>query len=186
MEAVSLENPVLTAVRGLHNKRILTADGGRLVGALQEGHAASRVVLVVGDNVPGREHAIQSLAHELNGAFRDAEGMSSWLFLEEPEAGLADGYCLALGAYLGNLGNHVTAQCVMVVSHSRKLMSALTFSLQHTPHVLCLGDYQTGDKFQAWLEDERERTVDELLALTNAQGARWRHIEELIARNKAR
>jgi hypothetical protein len=61
-------------------------------------------------------------------------------------------------------------------------MCALTFHLQLTPHVVCLGRYESEDPFQAWLEDEREHTVEELLALTSVPGGRWSGLEKLLAR----
>lgn len=125
----------------------------------------------------------------IKGAFRTAEARSTptWVMLDEPDTGLADGYCAAMGTYLANFGNRLPlneCQGLAVVSHSRKLMSAMTFSLQLAPHVVCLADYQSDDILQAWLEDERERTVEELLALGDASLARWRVIEGIINRSK--
>jgi hypothetical protein len=127
----------------------------------------------------------------IKGALRTAEGRDTptWVMLDEPDTGLADGYCSAMGQYLANFGNRLPlnkCQGFLVVSHSRKLMSSMAFSLNQAPHVLCLAKYDALDVFQAWLEDERERTVEELLALADVSVNRWRQIEALISRNKAK
>jgi hypothetical protein len=188
MEAVPLDNPVLTALRGLLSEGVFTAKGVGLPCLLQEGHPESRVVLIVGDNPPHQGDVVQVLSSKLDAAFFSvAAGRSrpNWLMLDEPESELAESYCQALGIYLANVGNRLPledAPCLVVMSSSRKLMCAMTFSLAQTPHVLCLGSYESEDAFQAWLEDERERTVEELLALVDAPGGRRQGVAKLVER----
>lgn len=187
MNAVSPDNRVSDALRNIISGHTFTADGGGLTGTVQEGDPTSRVVLVVGDNTPHQGEVLHAIWSTLNAAYPPTEGpwKRSWLLLDEPDAGLAEGYCTALSTYLANVGNRLqgSQEGLIITSQSRKLMCALTFHLQLTPHLVCLGQYSSDDPFQAWLEDERERTEDELLALMNVPGGHWSGLEKLIQAN---
>lgn len=120
----------------------------------------------------------------LRGALRTVEGREtpSWLMLDEPDTGLAEGYCGALGTYLADFGNRMpvsNCQGFTVVTHSRRLVSSMLFSLQKKPHFLCFSDYAANDLMEAWLEDARDRTVEELLGLGETSINRFRQINRL-------
>jgi len=117
----------------------------------------------------------------LGSAFNTAENRETpcWLMLDEPDMGLADSYCAALGTYVANFGNRFAGtRCegLVVVTHSRKLVNSLLFSLEKKPHVLCLSSYEGPDQLQAWLEDERERTLEELTQIGTKSLALFRSI----------
>jgi hypothetical protein len=122
----------------------------------------------------------------IRGALGAAENRNSpcWVMLDEPDTGLADGYCAAMGTYLANFGNRVplnACQGMSVVTHSRKLVSSMLFTLEKTPHFLCFSDYKDQeDLLQAWLEDERDRSIDDLLALSGSSTALFRSIEKKL------
>lgn len=186
MEAVSFDHRVLAALRGVISGPLFSPDGRGLTGTLQEGDPCSRVVLVVGDNTPHQGEVLHVLWSKLNAEFPSTEGPArrNWLLLDEPDAGLAEGYGSALGIYLANFGNRLqgSAEGLIITSQSRKLMCALTFHLQLTPHLVCLGRYEAEDPFQAWLEDECERSVEEMLALVAMPGGHWSGLEKLLTR----
>lgn len=121
----------------------------------------------------------------VRGALSTAEGRATpnWVLLDEPDTGLAEGYCGALGIYLANFGNRMAAsECegMSVVTHSRRLVSSMLFSLNKKPHFLCFADYVGDDLAQSWLEDERDRTVEELLSLGETSIGKFRKINRII------
>lgn len=121
----------------------------------------------------------------IRGALKTAEERESptWVMLDEPDTGLADGYCSAMGAYLANFGNRLPLnQCqgLSVVTHSRKLVSSMLFSLDKKPHFLCFADYVGDDLMQTWLEDERDRSIEDLLALGATSLSKFRSINAVF------
>lgn len=126
----------------------------------------------------------------LRGALRTVENRQtpSWLMLDEPDTGLAEGYCGALGTYLADFGNRMpVSRCegFTVVTHSRRLVSSMLFSLKKKPHFLCFSDYAADDLLEAWLEDGRDRTVEELLGLGETSITRFRQINRLLQEAQA-
>jgi hypothetical protein len=124
------------------------------------------------------------------GALTAAEDRKSptWVMLDEPDTGLAEGYCTAMGAYLANFGNRLPlnhCQGLSVVTHSRKLVSSMLFSLDKKPHFLCFADYEGGDLMQAWLEDERDRSIEDLLALGETSLKKFRSLNRVFASLRA-
>lgn len=95
------------------------------------------------------------------------------LGLDEPELGLSHGYAAALGHYIGAQARKVPAACsgVVVVTHSRPVVRGLLAGYRKTPTHVALGGAADLD---AWLADPEERTVDELLNLSEVGLARFR------------
>jgi hypothetical protein len=130
--------------------------------------------------------------HAIRGALRNAEDREGpcWVMLDEPDTGLSDSYCAAMGTYLANYGNLMPlnkCQGLSVVTHSRKLIGSMLFTLQKPPHFLCFSDYKAQDDLlQAWLEDERDRSVEELLALNDKSCELFRSINKVLNNIKAK
>lgn len=127
----------------------------------------------------------------IRGALNAAENRESpcWVMLDEPDTGLADGYCAAMGTYLANFGNRMPlnrCQGMSVVTHSRKLISSMLFTLEKTPHFLCFADYKDDDSLQAWLDDERDRSVEELMALSGSSNGLFRDIDKVLDEGRER
>lgn len=122
----------------------------------------------------------------INGAMKTAEGREKpcWMMLDEPDTGMSEGYCAAMGTYLANFGNRVVplnhCQGMVVVTHSRKLISSMLFTLEKQPHFLCFSDAQGPDLLTAWLEDERDRSVEELLALNENSHELFKRINKVL------
>jgi hypothetical protein len=129
--------------------------------------------------------------HAIRGALGSAEDREDpcWVLLDEPDMGMSESYCAAMGTYLANYGNLMPlnkCQALSVVTHSRKLIGSMLFTLQKTPHFLCFGDYKPQeDLLQAWLEDERDRSVEELLSLNEKSRAMFQGVNKVLNDIKA-
>lgn len=126
----------------------------------------------------------------IKGALYNAEERKNpcWVILDEPDTGLSEGYCGAMGTYLANFGNRVplnNCEGMAIVTHSRRLASSLLFTLEKKPHFLCLSQYDADDHLTAWLEDERDHSVEELLALSDSAHETYRKINQVLAEAKA-
>jgi len=102
-----------------------------------------------------------------------------WVMLDEPDVGLAEEYAVALGTYLAAYANEMPehAKGMMLVTHSRALVSGFVQALQKAPHFVHL---ETPMTLPEWLEQPAQRTVDELLALDDLGAKRWSAIEAIL------
>ena len=121
----------------------------------------------------------------LEGAMRTAEGRTkpTWLMLDEPDTGLADSYCTPMGQHLAQFGNRMPLnQCqgFVVLTHSRKLVQSMAFHLEKQPHFLCFSDLESDDLMTAWLEDERERSLSDLLSLSTRSMELHRAVQNIL------
>lgn len=123
-------------------------------------------------------------AKVLEAAFRNVhsraeEGKSAVLILDEPELGLSDGYAAAMGTYLAEQAEELPKKAcgLVVVTHSRTLTQALIEGLGILPTFVKTGDAQS---FADWLEGERARTVEELLALPKLGHEQWRTVDQIL------
>jgi hypothetical protein len=120
-----------------------------------------------------------------NVAKRLENGTRSVLMLDEPEMGLSEGYCRALGKYLAEqvIALPEEAPGIIVVSHSRPLMESLADGLGENPHFI-----HTGPKpltLRQWLAAPEERSVEDLMNLEQLGHQGRRAFDEWIKGSKA-
>jgi hypothetical protein len=118
----------------------------------------------------------------IRGALGTAEKRESpcWVLLDEPDTGLSEGYAEAFGTWLSAFGNRLPLnQCrgLVIVTHSRALLSGLVNNLELVPHFVCFD--QPAMSLQDWLKPKPPRTVEELLALPERSVATFRKIAKL-------
>ena len=115
---------------------------------------------------------------------RAQNNLPALLMLDEPEMGLSDGYAAAMGTYLAQQCKQMPdlACGVMVVTHNRGLVRALIEALGETPSFVKTGDPAS---LEEWLEGERPRAVEELLALPTVGLERWRAVNRILQRLRA-
>lgn len=87
------------------------------------------------------------------------------LMLDEPEIGLSEGYTVALGEWLAQqvLALPCEAPGLIVVTHSRSLVSGLVNGLERPPSFIHMGSVPVS--LDQWLIAPEPRSVDDLLAL---------------------
>lgn len=107
------------------------------------------------------------------------DGKSNMLMLDEPELGLSAGYAKAMGAYLGQQAGrmHKNAGGLVVVTHSRDLVRGL-LGVGISPSFANLDP--TFQSLQEWLGCDENRTVDDLLSLTDIGHQRAAQVRKLI------
>jgi hypothetical protein len=126
----------------------------------------------------------------LEGAFstiasRAEENKSALLVLDEPELGLSDGYAQAMGTYLAEKALQLPPRAcgLVIVTHSRSLAQSLADDLGAAPSFLKLGVAQPYEK---WLEGEPRRSVKDLLQLPVLGRERWKVINVIANKLKAK
>jgi hypothetical protein len=119
----------------------------------------------------------------LRSGFRTAHDRKTphWLLLDEPDIGLSDSYARALGAWICEETGKATAQTegVMVVTHSKALVRSLFANSGSKPTFVSIGADLTLD---AWLADETEKSVEQLLDLSARSRALHRAIDARLDR----
>ncbi len=107
----------------------------------------------------------------------------TWLMLDEPDIGLAEGYCLALGEYLARFGNDLSGdgrKALGVVTHSKPLIQGMVKHLAHRPHFLVAGARHTGFTLEQWLADKSPRGLDELMSLNDRAHQTFRAVQQVL------
>lgn len=95
-----------------------------------------------------------------------ADGVTPILVLDEPEIGLSESYHGAVGALAAQMSDEISCgaeHAVILVTHSKKLVRAMLANSPTPPNVVCLGSHAS---LEQWLEDDTEKTVEELHALS--------------------
>lgn len=129
-----------------------------------------------------------SSVHAVTGVFRNAVERPHpvWIMLDEAELGLSDRYAASLGAYIAAMANtlpdHIRG--VMVVSHSRVMLSRLLRDLETPPHEISMGENQSLAEYLA-RPFEVEATVDDLEALLDRAHETRRFVRETQEAAKA-
>ena len=123
--------------------------------------------------------------HAVTGALRTAASRESpcWVLLDEPDTGLSESFSRALGALLAQHANALpdsNFEAMVVVTHSKALVRSLVAHATHRPHFIATGERQCGQDLEGWLNDDTERSIDELLALAKTGRDTWRAVEELL------
>jgi predicted ATPase len=140
-------------------------------------------VFMFGDDAEESTGAVSLFAVE--GALRTANGRekSCWVLLDEPDTGLSDSYCRALGAYLAEQANKLPAEhfeAMVVVTHSKTLVASLLANATHRPHFIAVGEHHAGQQAEDWLADTSERSVEELLGLHTKGLDTWRAVNKVL------
>lgn len=106
------------------------------------------------------------------------EGTRSVLMLDEPEMGLSEGYARALGRYLAEQVQALPAEApgLVVVTHSRPLIQAMTEQLAAEPHFIYMGSEPK--TLNEWLAQPEDRSVEDLLQLVELGDAGRRNFSE--------
>lgn len=132
-----------------------------------------RRVMMFGDEAAQSTGATSVTA--LNAAFGNLDRPTGTILaLDEPELGLSDGYARALGEYIGQQTADAlpdTCAGVVVVTHSRSLITGLLTTCGVTPTLVSLGRSAT---LEQWLADPEVRTVEDLLSLADVGRERFR------------
>lgn len=123
--------------------------------------------------------------HAVKGGMRTCQERMepTWLMLDEPDIGLAEGYCLALGEYLARFGNDLDGngqKALGLVTHSKPLVQGLAKHLRRRPHFLVTGPRHAGMGLEQWLADNTPLGLDELLQLNDKGHQTWRAVEALL------
>lgn len=123
--------------------------------------------------------------HAVKGGMTTCQGRTkpSWLMLDEPDIGLAHGYCLALGQYIGTFGNSLCGdgqKALGVVTHSKPLLTSMLKQLGHRPHVLIAGLRHQGMTLEQWLADDTALELDDLLSLNEKGHLLYREVENVL------
>ncbi len=123
--------------------------------------------------------------HAVKGGLRTCQERlePSWVMLDEPDIGLAEGYCLALGEYLARFGNDLDGsgkKALGLVTHSKPLIQGLVRHLKVRPHFLVAGERHAGLSLEQWLADTSPRSLDELLQLNEKGHATWQAIHRIL------
>jgi hypothetical protein len=100
----------------------------------------------------------------------------SILALDEPELGLSDGYAKVFGQYIGQQTRKTPKVCagVVVVTHSRSLVSGLVQGLGAEPSFVVCGPHPRS--LQDWLATPEIQTIESLLALPDVGLERFRQV----------
>lgn len=123
--------------------------------------------------------------HAVEGALRTANGRESpcWVMLDEPDTGLSDSYCRALGTYLAQHANKLPGknfEAMVIVTHSKTLVESLLANATHRPHFIAVGEHQAGQTPEGWLADTSERSVEDLLGLHKKGMDTWRAVNKIL------
>lgn len=140
-------------------------------------------VFMYGDDAEESTGAVSLFAVE--GALRTANKREKpcWVMLDEPDTGLSDSYCRALGAYLSQHANKLPGEnfeAMVVVTHSKTLVESLLANATHRPHFVAVGEHQVGQTPESWLADTSERSVEDLLGLHKKGMDTWRAINKIL------
>lgn len=86
------------------------------------------------------------------------------LLLDEPELGLSEGFCYAMGELIGRevLKMNARACGVVVISHSKALAQGLADGLGEAPSFVSTGGAMS---FEQWLKRQERFSADDLIAL---------------------
>lgn len=121
----------------------------------------------------------------IQGAVRTARGRESahWLFFDEPDIGLSEGYAWAMGAFLAqavNEGPGPRTQGVVLVTHSRELVRSFFEHCRDTPHFMDMSPQQLHR--DEWLGMPQRQSVADLLSLGETSVMTHRAIEAVLKR----
>lgn len=123
----------------------------------------------------------------VEGAIRTAQGRESkhWLFFDEPDIGLAEGYAWAMGALIAECANDgpgPMTQGVVTVTHNKDLVRSLVENSKLTPHFLCMGE--TPLHLDEWLTLNDRRSVEDLKNLSKVSTEMYRAINRALEARK--
>tara|TARA_B100002049_G_scaffold156523_1_gene116885 strand:+ start:37371 stop:38153 length:783 start_codon:yes stop_codon:yes gene_type:complete len=109
------------------------------------------------------ETSIRAVKKALGGAEKEEE--PSLIILDEPDLGLSSKYSRAMGRYIAQ---HIDALkekgvYLILVSHSAPLIKAFIDESKDAPSTLGLN---TDKAIEEWLDDDTEKSVDDLLSLS--------------------
>lgn len=107
------------------------------------------------------------------------EGLKTLLLLDEPEIGLAEGFCFGMGELIGKavLSMHEGACGVIVVSHSRALAKGLHEALGESPSFISMGDALS---FDEWVRTEARHSAADLIALGKKDTDGFQKVRQLL------
>lgn len=154
-------------------------------GAGQDGMAGFKKTMMFGDEAEQSTGAT-SVAVATKGFSNlavHAQDKPTLLILDEPEMGLSEDYSGAMGAYIARQAaalGHDNAMGVVVVTHSRALVSSLLIELRshnQEPHFVCMGAHFT---LAQWLAETPSKSVAELLALPGKGNQTRSEISKLL------
>ena len=121
----------------------------------------------------------------LQGALTTAKGRERphWLMLDEPDTGLSDAYARALGTWLAGELHALPERTAgsLVVTHSKALVDSIFRHSPVRPWFIHMGEPLSAEQ---WLSNTSEKSVEELLALSNRALDLHRAIERRV--NRAR
>jgi ABC-type molybdenum transport system ATPase subunit/photorepair protein PhrA len=109
------------------------------------------------------ETSIRVIQKALNSAKSD--NVPSLLIFDEPDLGLSSKYSRALGRYLAEQATELKSAGVyiIIISHNVPLLNTFIEALDDAPSYVGLNTTSTLDQ---WLTSDEEKTIDELLSLT--------------------
>ena len=110
---------------------------------------------------------------------RLADGKNSVLVLDEPELGLAENFHAAVGTLIARLAEDIDPKsgAVVIVSHSRRLVSALLANASEPVNAVSMGSY---DDLKQWLDGGADKSVDDLLCLQHTNRENHRQLDVIF------
>lgn len=116
----------------------------------------------------------------VNAHLEKKETKRNLLVLDEPELGLSDGYCRAMGAYLAQRAQqmHSASWGLVVVTHSKALVDALAQELgpEHIPGFVHMNSPLT---LSEWTGSQESFSVEQLLDLAQQDHALRRAVHKV-------
>ena len=179
----SLAFRLLAQIASQHKVHAITLSIRERTGSGSFEMANMRRAMIYGDECTASTGATS--ASDVERGFANLSGKGpALLCLDEPEIGLSEGYCEALGEYIGQQSRNMPEEAcgVIVVTHSRRLAKGLAAGINGNPSFLFMsGREETAPSgFSDWLEGHDKKTVEELMALKDVGLARFRAVQKLI------
>lgn len=108
------------------------------------------------------------------------DGKNSVLVLDEPELGLSENFHAAVGTLIARLASDIDPKsgAVVIVSHSRRLVSALSANASQPINSVSMGSY---DDLKQWLDGSADKSVDDLLSLQHINRENHRQLDVIFS-----
>lgn len=179
----SLAFRLIAQIASQHKVHAITLSIRERTGGGSFEMANMRRAMIYGDEGTSSTGATSASVVERGFANLSGKG-PSLLCLDEPEIGLSEGYCEALGEYIGQKSRDMPSEAcgVIVVTHSRRLAKGLAAGIGGAPSFLFMSgrDEVAPSGFSDWLESHDKKTVEELMALKDVGVERFRAVQKLI------
>lgn len=179
----SLAFRLIAQIASQHKVHAITLSIRERTGGGSFEMANMRRAMIYGEETTSSTGATSASVVERGFANLSGKG-PSLLCLDEPEIGLSEGYCEALGEYIGQKSLDMPSEAcgVIVVTHSRRLAKGLVAGIGGEPSFLFMSgrDEAVPSGLADWLESYDKKTIEELISLKDVGLERFRAVQKLI------